>query len=233
MATLAHSTRSDRRAGSRPSTQRPFVARRRGATLRCALVVAVGAVALGACSGSDGPEIFSAPDSTAPLASTTTALLDNPDLKAAITAGTAVDYWLTERFYPGGELDREARGCVIKGILARLKPGEVEAIAFLEPSAATPGTVALVRRIVPVFDICISQATFNVLAATSFAALGEYEPFCATAILTSTFTVGSSLLVFFSTAGTNEEPAAFVDLRTMMKNVCALDEPKGIFGVGT
>jgi hypothetical protein len=232
MATRTPSDGNDPRPRPRPGAGRGGRAGRR-LIGRVVLATSSALVVLGACSGNSGPEILSAPDPTTPRATTTTALLVNPDLQAAITAGSAVDYWLTERFYPGGELDREARGCVIKGILARLTPAEVEAIAFLDPSAATPGTLALVRRIVPVFDICIDKAAFNVLAATSFAALGEYEPICATSILTSTFTVGASLLVFFSTAGTSEEPAAFVDLRTMMKNVCALDEPKGLFGVGT
>ena len=64
---------------------------------------------------------------------------------------------LTERFYPGGELDREARGCVIKGILARLTPAEVEAWkakmqqpvidAFLKTLAKRRGEASA-----PVFD---------------------------------------------------------------------------------
>ena len=217
--------RCDRHAGPRHA--------RRGRREYLVASAVVLAAALGACSGNSGPEILSAPGPTASVATTTTALSENPALQAAITAGSAVDYWLTERFYPGGELDRAARGCMVKGILARLKPAEVEAIAFLEPSAATPATVALVRRIAPVFDICISREAFNVLAATSFAALGEYDPLCATAILTSTYTVGTSILVFFSTAGSADEASAMVDLRSMMSNVCVLDEPKGLFGVGT
>lgn len=204
---------------------------------RCLVLLAVVVVGLGGCGGDDkkGGTSSSASDSSEATSATTVEPTTEPAETDATTvpttsagdeetrdaAGEAVDYWLTESFYPGADIS-DVRECLVDALVRDLTPDEIDAIQYLDPEHSDASDVAAVELAIPVLDECIDAETFATMAIASFEELGEFDPECAATILVDDYTIGETIRLFFANAGEDEPAAEFIELFERLYADCPL-----------
>lgn len=195
---------------------------------RTPLVVSAALVLVSACGGDDSATVptTAAPRSsdqplTAP-APTTVADTTNPATdEAREAAGDAVDFWLTEKFFPGADI-ASVRECLIDSLVRDLSADEISTIQYLEPEHADADDVVTVELATPIFDECVDTTAFQAIVLTTFEDTGEFDAECAADLMATEYTLGESIRIFFSNAGTDDFPAELDALLTRVSNECPL-----------
>lgn len=148
--------------------------------------------------------------------------VDPADEAAREAAGDAVDYWLTESFYPGADIS-DVRDCLVDALVRDLTPEQLDLIDGLDPEHSDEQDVAAMEVAVPVIDECIDEDAFRTIAVSSFEDIGEFDAECAADVVVSEYTIGETIRdLFFGNAGADEPSEEFIALFERLIDECPL-----------